>query len=120
MSEIALAWEWTKGITDPIVGSTKIKHLESAVNSMDVELTLDEVNYFDELYVPHSIKWTKGITDPIVGSTKIKHLESAVNSMDVELTLDEVNYFDELYVPHSIIGAINQNPPEGTVVLDRK
>ena len=40
--------------------------------------------------------------------------------MDVELTLDEVNYFDELYVPHPIIGAINQNPPEGTVVLDRK
>ena len=62
----------------------------------------------------------KGITAQIVGSTKIKHLESAVNSMDVELTLDEVNYFDELYVPHPIIGAINQNPPEGTVVLDRK
>lgn len=40
--------------------------------------------------------------------------------MDVELTLDEVNYFDELYVPHPIIGAINQNPPEGTVALDRK
>ena len=40
--------------------------------------------------------------------------------MDVEFTLDEVNYFDELYVPHPIIGAINQNPPEGTVVLDRK
>lgn len=76
MSEIALAWEWAKGITAPIVGSTKIKHLESAVNSMDVELILDEVNYFDELYVPH----------PIIG----------------------------------IIGAINQNPPEGTVVLDRK
>lgn len=62
-------------------------------------------------------EWAKGITAPIVGSTKIKHLESAVNSMDVELTLDEVNYFDELYVPHPIIGAINQNPPEGTVVL---
>ena len=40
--------------------------------------------------------------------------------MDVEFTLDEVNYFDELYVPHPIIGAINQNPPEGTVALDRK
>ena len=65
-------------------------------------------------------EWAKGITAPIVGSTKIKHLESAVNSMDVELTLDEVNYFDELYVPHPIIGTINQNPPEGTVVLDRK
>lgn len=65
-------------------------------------------------------EWAKGITAPIVGSTKIKHLESAVNSMDVELTLDEVNYFDELYVPHPIIGAINQNPPEGTVVSDRK
>ena len=48
MSEIALAWEWAKGITAPIVGSTKIKHLESAVNSMDVELTLDEVNYFEQ------------------------------------------------------------------------
>lgn len=55
MSEIALAWEWAKGITAPIVGSTKIKHLESAVNSMGVELTLDEVNYFDELYVPHPL-----------------------------------------------------------------
>lgn len=40
--------------------------------------------------------------------------------MDIELTLDEVNYFDELYVPHPIIGAINQNSPEGTLVLDRK
>ena len=55
MSEIALAWEWAKGVTAPIVGSTKASHLDSAVKALDVELTDDEVKYLDELYVPHPI-----------------------------------------------------------------
>lgn len=55
MAEIALAWEWAKGVAAPIVGSTKASHLDSAVKALDVHLTDDEVAYLDELYVPHRI-----------------------------------------------------------------
>lgn len=55
MSEIALAWEWAKGVTTQIIGSTKIKHLESAVKALDIKLTPEEVTYLDELYTPHPI-----------------------------------------------------------------
>lgn len=65
-------------------------------------------------------QWAKGITAPIVGSTKIKHLESAVKALDLQLSPDEVNYLDELYTPHPIVGAIDHNPPAGTVILDKK
>lgn len=65
-------------------------------------------------------EWAKGITAPIVGSTKVKHLESAVKALDVKLTPEEVGYLDELYTPHPIIGAIDHNPPAGTVILDKK
>lgn len=65
-------------------------------------------------------EWAKGITAPIVGSTKISHLKTAVNALNVKLTPKEVNYLDELYVPHPIVGAIDHNPPAGTVVLDKK
>ena len=65
-------------------------------------------------------EWAKGITAPIVGSTKVKHLKSAVKALDVKLTPEEVGYLDELYTPHPIIGAIDHNPPAGTVILDKK
>lgn len=55
MSEIALAWEWAKGVAAPIIGATKNSHLDSAVRAMDVKLTDDEIKYLDELYVPHPI-----------------------------------------------------------------
>lgn len=65
-------------------------------------------------------QWAKGITAPIIGSTKASHLDSAVAALDLNLTDDEVKYLDELYVPHPIIGAINQNPPQGTILIDKK
>lgn len=65
-------------------------------------------------------QWAKGVTAPIVGSTKVSHIDSAVKAMDIHLIDDEVKYLDELYVPHPIIGAITHNPPQGTVLLDKK
>lgn len=65
-------------------------------------------------------EWAKGVTAPIIGATKIKHLEAAVRALDVKLTPEEVDYLDELYTPHPIIGAIDHNPPAGTVLLDKK
>jgi len=54
MTEVSLAWLLTK-VTAPIVGATKFSHVESAVKSVDLELTKDECDYLEELYVPHSL-----------------------------------------------------------------
>ncbi|PZF87781.1 aldo/keto reductase [Listeria ivanovii] len=61
--KIALAWMLTKqGITSPIIGAQKESHLESAVAALDIKLSETEVDYLEELYVPH----------PVVGALPIK------------------------------------------------
>lgn len=53
---IALAWLLQKSpVTAPIVGATKISHLEDAVGALAVKLTADEVAYLEEPYRPHAI-----------------------------------------------------------------
>jgi aryl-alcohol dehydrogenase-like predicted oxidoreductase len=53
---IALAWLLQKEpVTAPIIGATKISHLEDAVASLGVELSADEIAYLEEPYVPHRI-----------------------------------------------------------------
>jgi len=53
---IALAWLLQKGpVTAPIIGATKITHLEDAVGALSVQLTQEEVAYLEEPYVPHRI-----------------------------------------------------------------
>ena len=54
MTEISLAWLLTK-VTSPIVGATKLSHVDGAVKAVDLELTPDEINYLEELYVPHAL-----------------------------------------------------------------
>ncbi len=39
----------------PVIGATKIQHLESAVDSLAVRLTPEEMVYLEEPYVPHPI-----------------------------------------------------------------
>ena len=54
--QIALAWLLQKDpITAPIVGATKISHLEDAVSALSVTLTSEEVDFLEEPYVPHPI-----------------------------------------------------------------
>ena len=45
----------TKGVTSPIIGATKEKHLDEATTALDVELTGKKLAYLEELYVPHPI-----------------------------------------------------------------
>ena len=53
---IALAWLLQKQpVTAPIIGATKISHLEGAIGALDVELTSDEVASLEEPYVPHPV-----------------------------------------------------------------
>src|SRR3954447_10183205 len=54
--QIALAWLLQKKpVTAPIIGATKISHLEDAVGALSVKLTEEEVAYLEEPYVPHPI-----------------------------------------------------------------
>ncbi len=53
---IALAWLLQKRpVTAPIIGATKISHLEEAVGSLAVTLSSEEVAYLEEPYQPHTI-----------------------------------------------------------------
>lgn len=55
MSQIALAWQWAKGVDSPIIGATKPQYLEDAEGALDVRLTKEDIEYLEELYIPHSI-----------------------------------------------------------------
>ena len=54
MTEIALAWLLSK-TTAPIVGATKPQHIDGAVKAVNLILTEEEINYLEELYVPHCL-----------------------------------------------------------------
>lgn len=53
---IALAWLLQKEpVTAPIIGATKMSHLEDAVGALSVKLTPEEIAFLEEPYVPHPI-----------------------------------------------------------------
>lgn len=54
MTEIALAWLLTK-VTAPVVGATKLSHIEGAAKAADLTLTTDECTWLEELYTPHPL-----------------------------------------------------------------
>lgn len=54
MTEISLAWLLTK-VTAPVVGATKLHHIEGAAKAVDLELTAEECAYLEEPYIPHPL-----------------------------------------------------------------
>jgi aryl-alcohol dehydrogenase-like predicted oxidoreductase len=55
-AQLALAWMLTKpAITSPIVGATKLHHLEDAVAAVSLKLAADEVKALEEPYTPHPV-----------------------------------------------------------------
>ena len=58
----ALAWLLAKpGVTAPIVGATRLEHLETAVKAVDLELTADEIAQLEAPYQPHGVRgWVRG------------------------------------------------------------
>lgn len=54
MTEISLAWLLTK-VTAPVVGATKLHHIEGAAKAVELVLTPDEIAYLEEPYVPHKL-----------------------------------------------------------------
>ena len=54
MTEVSLAWLLTK-VTSPVVGATKLHHVEGAVKAVELVLTKEELDYLEEPYIPHSL-----------------------------------------------------------------
>ena len=52
--QISLGWLLTK-VTAPVVGATKVSHIEEGVKAIGVQLTPDEIAYLEEPYVPHAL-----------------------------------------------------------------
>jgi aryl-alcohol dehydrogenase-like predicted oxidoreductase len=55
-AQVALAWLLHRhGVTAPIVGATKLEHLEDALHAERLPLTLEEIERLEEPYVPHAV-----------------------------------------------------------------
>ena len=54
MTEVSLAWLLTK-VTSPVVGATKLHHVDGAVKAVNLKLTEEETAYLEEPYVPHPL-----------------------------------------------------------------
>ena len=54
MTEVSLAWLLTK-VTAPVVGATKLHHIEGAAKAVDLVLSPEEIAYLEEPYVPHRL-----------------------------------------------------------------
>jgi len=55
-AQIALAWMMSKShITAPIIGASKMAHLNQAIAALEIELTEDEISSLEEAYQPHPV-----------------------------------------------------------------
>lgn len=55
-AQVALAWVMHKPpVTAPIVGATRMQHLDEAVAAVDLQLSRQEIALLEEPYVPHPV-----------------------------------------------------------------
>lgn len=76
MTEISLAWLLEK-VTSPVVGATKLHHIEGAVKAVDFILSDEEMEYLEAGYVPHSLVGV--MAQNTVSAAKEKHVWSTGN-----------------------------------------
>ena len=56
MAQVALSWMLSKSyITSPIIGATKLQHLEDAAAALTLKLALEEIASLEAPYVPHPV-----------------------------------------------------------------
>lgn len=113
--------------SDTLRGKTdKVVHGKyDALKEEDMQIVLK----VDELARLHNVKmseialawlWAKGMDSPIIGATKLTHIDDAIHALQVHLSKEEIQALDALYVAHPIVGALQKNPPQGTILLDKK
>ncbi len=73
MTEVSLAWLLTR-VTAPVVGATKLHHIEGAARAVELKLTSDETVWLEEPYVPHPLTGVMAQNKP--AAAKEKHVWS--------------------------------------------
>ena len=76
MTEIALAWLLEK-VASPVVGATKLSHIEGAAKAVDLKLTPQEMTYLEEEYLPHKLVGVMAQNTP--AAAKEQHVWSTGN-----------------------------------------
>ena len=76
MTEISLAWLLTK-VSDPVVGTTKLHHIEDAAKAVNLTLTADELAFLEEPYLPHKLVGVMAQNTP--AAAKEQHVWSTGN-----------------------------------------
>jgi len=76
MTEVSLAWLLTK-TSAPVVGATKLRHIEGAAKAADLALTAEETAYLEEPYVPHPLAGV--MAQNKAANAKEKHVWSTGN-----------------------------------------
>jgi aryl-alcohol dehydrogenase (NADP+) len=55
-SQVALAWILSKPyVTSPIIGATRMEHLDQAIAALDIKLSVEEVKQLEASYKPHPV-----------------------------------------------------------------
>jgi 1-deoxyxylulose-5-phosphate synthase len=55
-AQVALSWiAWHPAVTAPIVGATRLEHLDDAAAAIDLRLSAEEVAELERPYVPHAV-----------------------------------------------------------------
>jgi len=54
-NQVAIAWLLRQGVTAPIIGTSKVQHLEEMVESINVKISDEEARYLDEPYAPQPV-----------------------------------------------------------------
>lgn len=70
MTQISLAWLLTR-VESPIVGATKLHHIEVAAGSLDLELTAEDIRYLEEPYVPHDLSGVMAVNKPVMSEEPV-------------------------------------------------
>ena len=56
-AQVAMAWLLSKpAITAPIVGATKLEHLDAAIAALDLQLSEEEIKVLEAPYRPHAVR----------------------------------------------------------------
>jgi aryl-alcohol dehydrogenase-like predicted oxidoreductase len=55
-AQVALAWLLQQdGVTSPIIGATKMQHLEDAVKAVELTLSAEDMKTLEAKYIPHAV-----------------------------------------------------------------
>lgn len=74
MADVALAWQWAKGVEAPIVGCSRPERVDDAVRALDLELSAEEVAFLEAPYRPHDLvgPLARPGEAPLAGTTAVR------------------------------------------------